>query len=86
MFEYLLEHIFDTCLRPDESMKLGEVDKFCIDSDFRKKYNQPEKGNVRGDAREHRDAANPIRKRTLNREGNDIWKTPNIEHPLIRSK
>ena len=28
IFEDTLEHIFDTCLRPDESMKLGEVDKF----------------------------------------------------------
>ncbi len=41
---------------------------------------------TRRDAREHKDAANPIRKSTFNRKGNDVWKTPNIEHPLIRSK
>ena len=44
----------------------------CIDSDFRKKCNQPEKGDVRENAREHKDAANPIRKSTINREGNDV--------------
>ena len=29
IFEDTSEHIFDTCLRPNESLKLGEVDKFC---------------------------------------------------------